>query len=257
MTFLRYPIFLDLSLFYDPSWFDHGAHKGNHLCLSKPCKTSDFDKHIDHGHRGRCRGDSWTKKMVKVLIFTLFLLCTCIGQSQAKEGMQTIYRNVWYPSYRHQPLHYCSSNGKTCGMPIAEHYCKILGYQGADQEIIDHHAGLTNVIASNVQCKGWECDGFKKIRCYTNLAHTPTPLYYDRCRQFALPRYAHYRVDWCYQNGQGCGERAAHSFCRRMGYLRTKGFEKETHVAATKALGNQKLCFGKSCEGFRYINCYR
>ncbi len=34
-------------------------------------------------------------------------------------------------------------------------------------------------------------------------------------------------------------------------------YKKQENVQATKAIGNQKLCFGDQCRGFSSITCYR
>ncbi len=67
----------------------------------------------------------------------------------------------------------------------------------------------------------------------------------------------HYRVDWCLKQGKKCGQPAAFSFCRRLGYTKEKSFSKEVALAATKTIGTQELCFDKPCTGFKEITCYR
>ena len=39
--------------------------------------------------------------------------------------------------------------------------------------------------------------------------------------------------------------------------MQAKNFLKETQVSATKAIGSQELCFGKQCNSFKMILCYR
>ncbi|WP_133127170.1 hypothetical protein [Legionella nagasakiensis] len=191
-----------------------------------------------------------------VLILFIVLNLT-IGKVNAEGKSQNYYRNFWSPTFHIQRLNYCTLGGKECGMPVARRYCQMMGYKEADKQIIDYNVGLTNYIFSKAQCKGWRCNGFKLIRCVGNISHKPPQIYYYRYRRFALPRMDHYRVDWCYESGKGCGRQAAHSFCRRMGYLRTEGYKKQERVPATKAIGNQKLCFGNQCTGFSEIICYR
>lgn len=175
----------------------------------------------------------------------------------AANNKQNYFKNFWYPTYHCQRLNYCSLDGKSCGLSLANHYCKILGYRGADKEIIDYNVGLTNFLSTKARCKGWQCNGFMLIRCIGNFSPKHQPNYYYRSNRFDYPRFNHYRVNWCYQNDQGCGQRAAYSFCRRMGYSRADYYQKEDNVPATKALGNQRLCFGKACSGFSSITCYR
>ncbi len=184
-------------------------------------------------------------------------LLSIIGQLQAKTSNETFYRNFWFPTYRGERLHYCDVQGKECGLKVATRYCKMLGFASADQHIIDHNIGLANFLSTKAYCKGWRCDGFKTIRCVAFLPHRPPQSYSYRFKHFVFPRYDHYRVAWCYDGYGSCGAKAAYSFCRRMGYLGAKNYKLDQGIAATKALGNQKLCFGKHCNAFSYIDCYR
>lgn len=167
------------------------------------------------------------------------------------------YRDIWQPTYQILRLNYCTLDGQECGLKVASRYCRMLGYDKADKQMIANNVGLTHFIHSKTKCKGWQCDGFKMIRCVGSIDHEPRKLYHYRQRRFAFPRMDHYRVAWCYQHGKNCGRQAADSFCRRLGYLKANDYKKQSQIAATKALGNQKLCFGKKCNGFEYITCHR
>jgi hypothetical protein len=191
--------------------------------------------------------------------FLLILLCAIswTGQLNAENRKENFYRNFWNPTYHIQRLNYCSLDGQECGLAVATKYCKILGYEKADEAIIDYNVGLTNFISSKAQCRGWNCNGFTLITCVGKFSQKPTKNYVYRSQRFVFPRFDHYRIDWCYENGRGCGQRAAYSFCRRMGYMNAQYYKKQEHVSATKALGNHKLCFGDACDGFDSITCYR
>lgn len=201
----------------------------------------------------------------RCFIVTLLMAIVFLTQANAATVEKNFYRNLWNPTYHIQRLSYCSYDGKECGLKVASRYCKLMGYQKAVKEIQDYNVGVTNYLlspkerikVSRIQCTGWKCNGFKLIRCVGKFSHKPPRSYYYRSRRFVFPRFDHYRVDWCYENGKGCGHRAAHSFCRRQGYIRTQAYKIQKNVASTKALGNQKLCFGKQCSGFTEISCYR
>lgn len=167
------------------------------------------------------------------------------------------YRSFFSPTYHGERLNYCSLDGKACGLQLASQYCRMLGYAYANHSLIDYNVGLTNYLSERARCKGWCCHGFKTITCVEKIRHHPAKWTYYRFRRFVYPRYAHFRVDWCYDGQQGCGRRAAYSFCRRLGYLSVHHYAVEKQIAATKAIGNQKLCFGKRCQGFREIVCFR
>ncbi|KTD65493.1 hypothetical protein [Legionella spiritensis] len=188
----------------------------------------------------------------------LIVLCVLFsGILSAANKKENYYRTFWLPVYHGQRLAYCSMDSKTCGMAMATRYCQLMGYEKADHEIMDHNVGLTNYLGSPDRCVGWRCNGFKTIRCVGNVSRNPPQSYHYQLRRFVYPRFNHYRVDWCYDGEAGCGRKAAHSFCRRMGYLKARHYSIEREIYATKAIGNQKLCFGKECNAFREIDCYR
>lgn len=190
-----------------------------------------------------------------------FVVCALtillISNPYAANRSTNFYRNFWMPTYHGIRLNYCTVEGKYCGLPVATRYCQMMGYAQADQHVIDYNVGLTNFISSAMKCQGWQCNGFKTIRCVAQLSHRPPKPYHYRFRQFVYPRFNQFRVAWCYDGQRGCGRRAAFSFCRRMGYLQTKRYAIEKDITATKAVGNQRLCFGHQCNAFKYISCYR
>lgn len=188
----------------------------------------------------------------------ILLMSICLtSHANAIPREQQFSRDLWYPTYLVKRLNYCTLDGKECGRSLATRYCKLLGYERASQEIIDHNVGLTSYFLTHAQCKGWRCDGFKLITCAGDFSHKLEKDYYYRFKRFVFPRFDHYRVAWCYKNGHGCGQQVAYSYCRRLGYRRSQGYKKQIEVPATKALGDQELCFGKTCNGFREITCYR
>ena len=190
---------------------------------------------------------------LRVFFFTVIF----IASAQAGSHAQDYYRNFWSPAYHGQRLDYCSSGERECGLPVANRYCQLMGYEKASQQVIDYTARSTHYMDSTKGCKGWHCKGFLLVRCLGELTHKPVSAYYYREQVFVFPRFNHSRVDWCYEDGKGCGARAAHSFCRRMGYMRAQKYKMEAHVAQTRALGNHKWCVGHACNAFSRITCYR
>lgn|GEM_PF-1787790 len=168
------------------------------------------------------------------------------------------YRDFFYPTYNAMRVAYCNPDRSTCGKPIADKYCNIMGYKRASAIRVDHNVGLTKYVGTQLQCKGWRCDGFKWITCIESLEKTPKPVYYYRYRAFEAPRFENYRIAWCYEHDRkGCGKRAANAFCRHMGYMRAKRYDKDTKIAATRNIGDGTLCFGDKCQGFSHITCHR
>ncbi len=170
---------------------------------------------------------------------------------------QSIFRDFWYPLYHAERLDYCLTGQTNCGAVVAKRYCRLMGYQRAKNFQIEHHVGLTHYLGVRSQCQGWRCDGFKLITCEGGLTRTQPASYLRRKRTFALPRFDHYRVAWCYNEGHACGKRAAYGFCRRMGYNQAVAYTQQSKVPATEALGDKTLCFGQHCKGFASITCHR
>lgn len=177
-----------------------------------------------------------------------------IGRNQ-KNGVG--YREFFFPKYHGLPVSYCSQDTSVCGLPIANQYCKLLGYHHAVKMSIEPNVGHTRYLGGDVACRGFACASFKLITCEKSLQKTPTPEYYYRMKRFILPRFENYRVDWCYRHHQGCGKRAADAFCRHQGYLQAKTYSKATHTVATRSIGSEALCFGHQCNSFDSITCYR
>lgn len=176
--------------------------------------------------------------------------------ANAAKPSEVFHRSFWQPYYHGERLNYCTFDGK-CGMPVATSYCQMMGYARADQQIIANNVGLSNYLGVHARCIGWRCNGFKTIRCRSDITHKPPKVYHYRFKRFVYPRFNQYRVDWCYDGARNCGKRAAYSFCRRLGYASARNFTIQKHVSATQAIGNQKLCFGPECNGFSKIDCYR
>ena len=186
-----------------------------------------------------------------------FLIATCSTSAQSGSHSQDYYRSFWNPAYHGQRLDYCTIGERVCGLPVANRYCQLIGYETADQQVIDYTTRSTRYIDSCKRCKGWHCKGFLLVRCRGELTHKPVSAYYYREQAFVFPRFNHSRVDWCYEDGKGCGQRAAYSFCRRMGYMRAQKYKMDAHVSQTRALGNHKWCLGDACNAFSSITCYR
>lgn len=194
--------------------------------------------------------------IVRYVLTTLFVT-VFLKFSYANSGTNHYYRSFWNPTYLGQRLDYCTDNQKKCGLPVAHHYCQMMGYQQADYQVIDLNIKLTHYLSSSKSCKGWDCNGFMLIRCRSDMNLAVKPSYAYRLKEFAFPRFNRQRVAWCYADEKQCGKRAATSFCRRMGYMQARHYKIDQQVSQTRALGNHRLCLGQNCAGFRSITCYR
>lgn len=193
----------------------------------------------------------------RYLMIFVFLCCSFFVHATTETNQNKAFRNFWHPTYKGERLAYCTIDGKECGKAVANRYCQMMGYEYASQSVIAYNIGLTHFISSREQCTGWRCNGFMTIGCAMRFSHTPPKPYHYREKRYVVPRFNHYRVDWCYARDKDCGLRAANSFCSRMGFTRAKHFVKEIQVGATKTIGSQELCFGNQCTSFKIIVCYR
>ncbi|MCC5792876.1 MAG: hypothetical protein JJT82_09770 [Legionellaceae bacterium] len=193
-------------------------------------------------------------KFFKPLFLTLILGYSCAPMAAVQD---MYYRIFWNPDLNGKRLAYCYADGKSCGKRVADQFCHKLGYEKSVEHIEAHNVGLTHFIDAPIRCRGWNCQGFKAIRCAAQIPHKPPKQWHYRFQKFVYPRFENYRVDWCYDGKSGCGRRAAFSFCRQMGFYNVKSFQRQDKIAATRAIGNQKLCFQTGCTGFSYIDCSR
>lgn len=191
-------------------------------------------------------------KALSVFLSISFLVFSNLAHTQ-----NNAIQSFWHPTYQGARLDYCNLGGLNCGKKIANQYCRMLGYERATHFEIAPNVGVTNYIATRARCTGWTCNGFMTIDCVTSLSHTPPKPYSYTEKQFYHPRFNGFRVDWCYKKGTQCGQKAAFSFCSRMGYLGAKKFLQEKQINATQTIGSQALCFGSQCHAFKFINCFR
>ena len=164
-----------------------------------------------------------------VLVFTI--LSTTV---HAQINKDQYYRSFWTPVFKGTRLDYCNSENHVCGLPIADRFCKIMGYESAAQAKIDYNVGFTRHLDNAAICNGWNCYGWRLIRCKSSFKNMNKKI---RKRVFYYPRMYWARVDYCYMKGHDCGKRAAYAFCRSMSYERVKSFKKQSNVLSTCTLG--------------------
>lgn len=196
-------------------------------------------------------------KKMKNLSVSCIILSLLLPLSSYSANNAEYYRIFWNPTVRGQLLNYCEVNKSICGKAVADRYCREMGYARSNQFVKAYNVGLTHFIEASIRCKGWECNSFKHIRCVEFIDNTPPKQWHYRFNHFVYPRVDNYRLNWCYEGEQGCGRKAAFAFCRHQGFMDVKYFKLQSHVAATKSIGNQQLCFNNNCKGFAVIDCKR
>ncbi|MGD1878234.1 MAG: hypothetical protein ACFB13_12125 [Kiloniellaceae bacterium] len=75
---------------------------------------------------------------------------------------------------------------------------------------------------------------------------------------FRFPVHQVYRLNFCLENGQGCGEPAANAWCKDSGFARSSRWTQEENIGAlypTVYLGSGGICDKFLCDGFEEITC--
>jgi len=83
----------------------------------------------------------------------------------------------------------------------------------------------------------------------------------DTDQTFVSPMVEGQRLDWCYKPQEGCGEKAASSYCQSKGYKQARTFESanlgKSPKLVTRYLGASTTCRRSGCETFKSITCQR
>ena len=115
----------------------------------------------------------------------------------AKERNLAYYKDFWNPKFDGELLNYCTHKTHDCGLTVANRYCQLMGYTNSQKFTIEHNVGLANYIDENSKCqkycKGFDCDGFKLIRCTNKIDRSSYEIGYLAKRTFVLPRFNKYR----------------------------------------------------------------
>ena len=185
------------------------------------------------------------------LVFSQCLYAYSVGHDAI------VRRMFWHPMRAGERLNYCNEEKTCCGQPIADGYCKKLGYHHARRFQFEPNLGVTNFLSGIHGCQGWKCSGFAWIECTGKRAYVRPPLADYTEQLFVKPRWKHYPLAWCYDGQKGCGQKAAYAYCRYQGYLHVKSYRSSKLIFASKQIGGGYLCFGRDCRGFDYIICKR
>lgn len=193
---------------------------------------------------------------MKAFFYSLFFILFYFSKASAHAHQYE--ERFWMPFYRGYPLDYCLSDRSTCGLKVANHYCRFMGLLKAMHYRVAYHLEETQYFGTALRCKNNQCNGFKVISCLGDVPFNPSATYHYRKRHFPFPRYKGQRIDWCAKAGKtGCGHQAAYSFCRRLGFMKSMVFSPESKLLTTTAIDDQWVCTGTNCTGFKYIDCYR
>jgi len=154
-----------------------------------------------------------------------------------------------YPKWNGYALDWCATFENNCGKPAADLYCQKKGYpQSTGFVKIDSVNYQTMTIGQNAICNPsvHRCDSFQSISCLENI------------KVFNQPKHNGYRLDWCRQFEQQCGQPAALTYCQKQGYSQVIGFQKQGPLtSSTMTIGSNAICNPQyhHCDSFSYIRC--
>jgi hypothetical protein len=77
-------------------------------------------------------------------------------------------------------------------------------------------------------------------------------------KRFNRPKQGNQLLDWCFDWGTGCGEKAASAWCKSKGFGKAQRFSQLPDVGGsqpTRLIGSGAVCDQNICDAFRYIVC--
>jgi hypothetical protein len=161
-------------------------------------------------------------------------------------------QNFSDPMYNGNRLDWCQNWAQGCGKAAADAWCQWRGFSNATNFSIDEDIGgssPTRVIGTGALCDQGFCDGFSHIQCWKP---DPTPITHNN------PMWNGYRLDWCQNWAQGCGEGAADAYCSAIGEGDAISWTIAPDIGAstpTRVIGSGAVCDQGFCDGFAQITC--
>ena len=153
------------------------------------------------------------------------------------------------PKWYGYDLDWCRNFESACGQPAADLYCQKRGYpQSTAFQILPTVSVPTMTIGQNAICNPsvHRCDSFAYIDCQETV------------KVFNYPVYNGYRLDWCRQFEQECGQPAAQQFCQKAGYTQVVAFGIQNQLTVpTMTVGSNAICNPAyhRCDSFSYVEC--
>ena len=194
-----------------------------------------------------------------VAIFTL-----CFSAQIAEAAPKTFVN----PKIGSNRLDFCLNWGSGCGEPAATAWCQSKGFdKSIDSEMAADigDASPTRLIATGAVCDQPYCDGFTFITCASSVAPPPPlpppPLPPATAKQvFFKPRFNGVRLDWCYEDEQGCGKKAADAWCDDEGFDEALKFQIASGYGPfrkTIEIGSGQVLVKPVTNAFKSITCVK
>jgi hypothetical protein len=197
---------------------------------------------------------------LKQIFVTAFmgLLLTCAAAQAAEQT---------FPKPKQGPyrIDWCYQWASQCGQPAADRFCQSKSFTNSNDfaEAVDIGALTPTVVQGDGQiCNGPQCDGFTYVTCVKpDLPPPPMPNpppTADDQETFKKPKMNGVRINYCFKNGKGCGQKAADAFCDSEDYDDAADFVQSSPMGPSKPtryIGNGAMCTGPVCYGFKSITC--
>jgi hypothetical protein len=202
--------------------------------------------------------------MRKTIHVVLGVLALGIAADIAQAAPKTFVN----PKIGSNRLDWCLNWGSGCGEPAATAWCKTKGYNKSIDSEEDQNIGdssPTRLLSTGAVCDQPYCDGFTFITCASSLAPPPPlpppPLPPASAKQiFFKPKYNGVRLDWCYDEGEGCGKQAADAWCDEQGFDEAIKFKIASGVGPLKPtiyIGSGETTLKPLANAFRSITCVK
>ncbi len=202
---------------------------------------------------------------MRKFITVAFSLCLLGLPIQPAQSAQKTFVN---PKLGASRLDYCLEWGASCGEPAATAWCKTKGYQKSVDAEEDHDIGATTptrLLGSGAVCDQSYCDGFTFITCATATLPPPPlpppPLPPATAKQiFFKPKYNGVRLDWCFDEGEGCGKQAADAWCDDQGFDEAIKFRIASAIGPLKPtvyIGSGQTTLKPLANAFKSITCVK
>ncbi len=207
------------------------------------------------------------KQFYRFALFLVVMVAASVG-AQAEE--KTFAKPKQGP-YR---VDWCYQWTAQCGQPAADRFCMSKGFAHSNDFVEAVNIGSltpTIVQASGQVCNGPDCDGFTYITCEKpDLPAPPLPMPLPGpplggggygggdTRLYFKPKIGGLRLNYCSENGSGCGQDAADAYCDMKGYQDASDFTQSPPLppnVKTRFIGSGQKCYGPACYAFQSIEC--
>ena len=103
-------------------------------------------------------------------VLALVALILTVSDRSANAGT----RNFFKPTVGGDRLSFCVGSGNTCGKPIADAWCRAIGFEEALNYQRERGGGGQTIVARYADtggvCRGKDCQVFRQIKCWNSAS---------------------------------------------------------------------------------------